>query len=139
VYPAPEPDPPALPVATGSEREGMPAMTGSGEEFAGVRPYQPGDPQKRIAWRLAARSEDLSVKLFDSDLGGDVLLDFASLANLEVEARLARLTGWVLMAEAAHLRFALHLPKQRIPADHGPAHTRRCLEALADYPEQAPW
>ncbi len=65
VYPAPEFDAPPVPFtgAGGGEAVGM---SSSGDDFAGVRPYQPGDAQKMIAWKLAARSDELSVKQFEA-------------------------------------------------------------------------
>lgn len=131
VYPAPEAEAPPLPVAGGSGREGA-GLAASGDDFAGVRPYQPGDPQKMIAWRLAARSDDLSVKLFESPTGSELALDYDLLpASLETEARLSRLARWVLMAEAAQLRYALALPGLTIDLGSGAAHRERCLTALA--------
>jgi len=70
-------------------------MAPSGDDFAGVRPYQAGDAQKLIAWRLAARSDDLSVKQFEAAGGGDLMLDFDALpSSLGLEHRLSRLTRW---------------------------------------------
>jgi len=133
VYPAPEQDAPPLPVAGGSGREGA-GLAASGEDYAGVRPYQAGDPRKMIAWRLAARSDELSVKLFESPAGSELALDFDHLpGHLDTEARLARLTRWVLMAEAAQLRYALRLPGTTIPLGSGPQQRERCLTALALY------
>jgi len=135
VYPAPEEDAPPLPVAGGSGREGA-GMAASGDEFAGVRPYQAGDPQKMIAWRLAARSDELSIKLFESPTGSELALDYAQQpAHLDTEARLSRLTRWVLMAEAAQLRYALTLPGVRIDLGSGAGHRERCLTALALFSE----
>lgn len=133
IYPAPEVDAPPLPPG----REGMGESSGvaaGGDEFSGVRPYRPGDPQKMIAWRLAARSDELSVKFFESTGDGDVWLDFDALpASLNGEQRISRLAGWVLMAEAAGLSYALELPVRRIDLGRGHEHCERCLEALALY------
>ena len=134
VYPSPERDAPELPIAAGggSEQETGPAV--SGDEFAGVRPYQAGDPLKRVAWRLAARSDELTVKLFEGYAQGEVVLRFDALdARLDLEHRLARLTRWVLMAEAAQVRYALWLPGRRIEAGLGADQRDRCLTALALY------
>ena len=141
VYPTPEDGAPPLPTAGGAGREGG-GGSGSGDDFAGVRPYQAGDPQKMIAWRLAARSDELSVKLFEAAAGTEVLLDFDALPRaLDTEARLSRLARWVLAAEALHLRYGLRLPGLTIPADGGAEHHDRCLTALALYrgaPGRAP-
>ncbi|HTT11915.1 MAG TPA: DUF58 domain-containing protein [Burkholderiaceae bacterium] len=134
VYPKPEEDAPPLPMALGSGERGL-GMATSGEDFAGVRPYQRGDPQKMIAWKLAARSDDLSVKLFDAEAGGELVLDYLALpATLDVEMRLARLARWVLDAEAAHMRYGLRLPAETVAPGSGPEHRARCLTALALFP-----
>jgi uncharacterized protein (DUF58 family) len=134
VYPAPERDSPPLPVgATGSDDEDT-GLVVSGDEFAGVRPYQPGDPLKRVAWRLAARSDELTVKLFEAHARGEVVLDLAACDPAHGdEQKLARLCRWVLMAEAAQVRYALHLPGARIEPGLGAEHRERCLTVLALY------
>jgi uncharacterized protein (DUF58 family) len=133
VYPKPEEDAPPLPAVFGGSERGF-GLAASGEDFAGVRPYQDGDPQKMIAWKLAARSDELTVKLFDADAGGELVLDFyATPAKMDVELRLARLARWVLDAEAAHLRYGLRLPGESIPPGRGADHRARCLTALALY------
>jgi len=97
-----------------------------------LRPYQLGDPLKRVAWRLAARSEELSVKLFDAPGGGELLFDFDLLPGaLDAEGRLSRLTAWVLAADAAQVRYGLRLPGKDLPLGHGADHRERCLVALA--------
>ncbi len=131
VYPAPEENAPPLPQALdGVASNGVAAA--AGDDFAGVRPYRDGDPQKIIAWKLAARSDQLAVKLFESPAGADVVLDYGALpANLPSEQRLTRLARWVLEADAAHLRYGLRLPGSEIELNRGIEHRERCLVALA--------
>jgi uncharacterized protein (DUF58 family) len=134
VYPAPEADSPPLPSTASGSAEQETGLVVSGDEFAGVRPYQPGDPLKRVAWRLAARSDELTVKLFEAYEHGEVILDLSQVdPGLPEEQRLARLCRWVLMAEAAQVRYALHLPGGRIELGLGAGHRERCLTALALY------
>jgi uncharacterized protein (DUF58 family) len=131
VYPAPEFDAPPLPV-TGTGSGDTVGMASSGDDFAGVRPYQPGDPQKMIAWKLAARSDELSVKQFEAAGGGELMLDYGELPEvLGIEGRLSRLTRWVLDAEASHMRYGLKLPDAMIFIGSGAAHREHCLTALA--------
>lgn len=49
------------------------------ERFAGVRPYEAGDPLNRIHWRLTGHAGELQTKLFEPTRGADVLfaLDLA--------------------------------------------------------------
>jgi uncharacterized protein (DUF58 family) len=131
VYPAPEVDAPPLPVAAGGGGDSI-GMASSGDDFAGVRPYQPGDAQKLIAWRLAAHSDDLSVKQFEAAGGGELMLDFDALPSaMDLESRLSRLTRWVLDADAAHIRYGLRLPDALIFIGSGSKHRDQCLSALA--------
>jgi uncharacterized protein (DUF58 family) len=133
VYPQPERDGPPLPAALGGEDDGS-GMATRGDDFGGVRPYQAGDPQKMIAWRLAARSDELSVKLFESNAAGELVFDYLQLpSELSVEQRLSRLTHWVLAAEATQLRYGLSLPGTLIVPGSGRDHRERCLTALALY------
>jgi uncharacterized protein (DUF58 family) len=135
VYAVAEVDAPPLPPGSGGERDLANGVVAGNDDFAGVRPYRPGDPLKSIAWRLAARSDELSVKLFESSAGEETILDFSALPpGLPLELRLARLTRWVLVADAGGLRYSLNLPGGQIPTATGMAHRARCLEALALYP-----
>ena len=135
VYATPEADAPPLPLGNGGEREMANAVVAGNDDFAGVRPYRAGDPLKSIAWRLAARNDELSVKLFESSAGEETVLDFEVLAaRLPVEQCIARLTRWVIMADAAGLRYSLNLPGNHIATAAGPGQRARCLEALALYP-----
>lgn len=134
VYPTPEHDAPELPTVAGGDAEQETGLAVAGDEFAGVRPYQAGDPLKRVAWRLAARSDELTVKLFEGYAQGEVVLDLGVVdASLNIEQKLARLTRWVLMAEAAQVRYGLSLPGQRIDFGLGAEQRDRCLTALALY------
>jgi uncharacterized protein (DUF58 family) len=48
-------------------------MPGSGVDFYGVREYQPGDPPRRINWRVSARSlDDLFTNEFEQERNADV-------------------------------------------------------------------
>jgi uncharacterized protein (DUF58 family) len=44
------------------------------ERFAGVRPYEPGDPLNRIHWKLTGHTGGLHTKLFEPTRTADVLL-----------------------------------------------------------------
>lgn len=131
VYPKPEENAPPLPPAAGGDGDTI-GMASSGDDFAGVRPYQPGDAQKLIAWRLAARSDELSVKQFDAAGGGELMLDFDALPPaMDLEARLSRLARWILDADAAHMRYGVRLPDAMIFIGSGSQHRDHCLTALA--------
>jgi uncharacterized protein (DUF58 family) len=131
VYPAPAAD--ALPFPLAETDQGDdPAPRIEGAEFAGLRGYQPGDPPRRIAWKAVARGgRDLVTKQFAGGSLHGLWLDWRLAPERDTEARLSRLTRWVLDAHAAGLAFGLRLPNREIPLQAGGAHLRTCLEALA--------
>ena len=132
VYPRPAPDALPLPAPGGdSDEEGAP-MRGEGLEFEGLRDYQPGDAPRRIAWKASARGDDrLISKQFAGAAGSHLWLSWWRTPERDVEARLSRLTRWVLDAHAAGLAYGLKLPGRVLPPQSGEAHMRQCLEALA--------
>lgn len=133
VYPTPETPSVPLPEQAIASADGS-GTSGSEDDIAAVRPYQPGDSPRRIAWKAMARtaSDTLLTKQFDGGERGELLLDWYQLPpQLDAEAKISRLTRWVLDAEAAGARWAMTLPGQRIELDGGADHRARCLEALA--------
>ena len=137
-YPAPEPSPPPLPAGD----YGFDARAqGRGDEndLAGLRDYQRGDPLQRVAWKAVARGAGWFSKAFEGTAsGGPVALEWSKLPReLDTEARLSRLTAWVLAAERAARPFALALPASAFAAASDSEHRRRVLTALALYPESA--
>ncbi len=131
VYPQPRGRRP-LPAATPSSSGGGLHEQGPGsDDYAGFRPYAPGDSPRRIAWKAAGRSEQWLVKRFTDQVRPELWLDWALLGDDPVEARLAQLCQWVLKAENEGRRYGLRLPGVTIPPGQGDRHRRRCLEALA--------
>jgi uncharacterized protein (DUF58 family) len=129
VYPRPAGSLP-LPVAPSGESQSSGAPRGT-DDFAGLRRYAPGDSSRRIHWKAVAREQDTAVKVFDGASPAEARLSFEAASQDGVEARLSQLCRWVLDAEAAGIRYSLHLPGQIIAAGRGADHARRCLRALA--------
>jgi uncharacterized protein (DUF58 family) len=92
-----------------------------------------GDPLQRVAWKAVARGAGWYTKEFDgAGGGGPVHLGWHSLpAQLGAEAKIARLTAWVLAAEQAARPFAMSAPGVALAANQGRDHRRRALTALA--------
>ncbi|MCD6733631.1 MAG: DUF58 domain-containing protein [Burkholderiaceae bacterium] len=135
VYPQPETPAAPLPARVAASGEGSARGQGS-EDIAALRPYAPGDSPRLVAWKAIARtaSENLISKQFDGGDLGELSLEWSALpASMGSEARLSRLTRWVLDADAAGVRYSLEIPGTRIAIDHGAAHRTRCLEALATW------
>ena len=135
VYPAAEIGAPPLPRGLGGAD---PLAQGSSDDadLAGLREYQRGDPPQRVAWKAVARGRGWYTKEFDgAGSGGPVTVAWhATPPSLSVEARLSRMSAWVLAAERAARPFALTLPGTRLTAQQGREHRRAALTALAVFP-----
>ena len=136
VYPAPEPGAPPLP--PGEPRAGGTgsAPTHGTGDFEGVRAYRRGDPLQLVVWKKAAQalasgSDALVSRDAQQSQRHELWLDTAHTGLADPEARLSRLTAWVLQADRLGLNYGLRLPGREIAQDSGPAHRRNCLEALA--------
>jgi uncharacterized protein (DUF58 family) len=137
VYPRPQGDAPLRrsPMAAAAHREGTRA---EGDDFGGVRAWQPGESQRHIDWKAAARGQPLLIKQWAGDTDEVASLDWESLPALDDEARLRQLTRWVLAAESLGLSYSLHLPQAAFSASRGEAHYHQCLRALAVCPKRPP-
>ena len=132
VYPKPEVAPPPLPVSGNLNGNG--GATGlTEEEFNSLRPYRLTDSPRIVAWKAVARGQGLVSKQFSGEMGTDLWLDWAQTFGLDTEARLSRLTSWVVQADAAHQRYGLRIPGNTLGPGLGEPHRRACLEALALY------
>ena len=131
VWPRPEPNPPPLP-ADGARTEGRSRPQPDGDDFAGLRAYRDGDAPGHIAWKAVARGGPLRTKTFASATGGTLVLDWQHLpAELDTEARLARLTAWWLEAYRLGQPVALNLPGVQLAAGQDAAHHQLGLRHLA--------
>lgn len=131
VYPAPHGHLPLPYVASSATGNAAHHDLGS-DEFAGLRPYVPGDPVRAIAWKTLARERGLMIKRFHGQGTTRIVLSWSALTGLaDVEARLAQLCRWVLDANAAGFHYALEVPGLRRDFGHGHDHRDACLRALA--------
>lgn len=152
VYPTPEQPAPALPDAAPGQhgehardsQNSQDSQDSGQRELAGVRAYQPGDALQRLAWRQIARhdgeaGDHLYTKQFEASpraaaAATPLLFDFHALPDaLDTEARLSRLSAWVLQAESAGRPYGLRLAGVTLMPATGAAHQAACLRALALY------
>ncbi len=112
--------------------EGETPALGDGDDFAGHRPWQIGDNQRRIDWRAVARGRPLLMKHFHSGVSA-CLLDWEATAG-DREVRLSQLTRWIIDADAQGWHYGLRLPGIAIASGAGAAHRLLCLRTLALYP-----
>lgn len=137
VFPAAEIGAPPLPHGTGGA-DSLAQGRSEDADLSGLREFQRGDPPQRVAWKAVARGAGWYSKEFDgAGGGGPVTLAWAALpAGMPVEARLSRLTAWVLAAERAAAPFSLAVPGMALPVGQGRDHRRTALEALALFPRE---
>lgn len=109
----------------------------SGTDFSGVRSYRRGDSMKQILWRKSALALDQGLPLWvretEAPLARDLWLDWRDTAGRDVEARLSRLTAWVLAAERLGQAYGLRLAGRELAPSLGAAHRQACLELLAGF------
>lgn len=144
VYPRPEPGP-LPPPAPSQQAGGARAHAQGSDDFSGLRGYQPSDSPRHVAWKSVARSDtqhprggDMLTKQFAGEAVAELWLLLSDLpASLGLEARLSRMTGWVLAAERSGAHYGLRLPGTEIVPARGEHHRNACLEALALYRAEA--
>jgi len=103
------------------------------DDFAGLKPYQPGDPVSRISWKSFSRGLGMFTKEFSGDSGMSVMLDYDAVKSDEMERKLSRLTDMVLKAHNMNAEYGLLLPGKTIAPGNGERHKHACLKALAFY------
>ncbi len=131
VYPAPEPHAPPLPPGEPRSSGGGAAHVQNTGEFDGVRAYRRGDPLKLVVWKKAAKSDELVSRDSSDAQRYELWLDYGACGTTEHEAKLSRLTAWVIAADKLGSIYGLRLAGREIKPASGEAHKRACLEALA--------
>ncbi len=128
--------PPAVPVAGTAQQRSVAA----GGEFDGLRTYRRGDTPRQIAWKKVARGGELVSREGRESIQRELWLDWAE-ARLEApEARLSRLSAWVVAAEAAGHVYGLRMPGAPSALAQGVGHRAQLLQTLAAWrmePSQA--
>ena len=105
IYPARAPQAAGYEVTLGGKYKGHRPIT-SGTYFAGVRPFQDGDPLKQIHWKSSAKGLGLMVKTFEEELSGRIsfILDNGRAGRPDNLDDCARAAGSLMFAalEAGH-------------------------------------
>jgi uncharacterized protein (DUF58 family) len=139
VYPRPEevlaPFPTQAEAGAGAATATRSARGGS--DFSGVRSYRRGDSLRQVLWRKSALALEQGLPLWvretEAPLAQDLWLDWRDTQGRDVEARLSRLTAWVLAAERLGLPYGLRLPAQELAPSLGGPHRQASLELLAGF------
>ena len=117
--------------------EGVQTQELGSDDFHGFRSYQNGDSLRHVNWKAYARERGLVTKQFQRHQSPEHWLDLRNAQGTTLENRLSQLCRWVLDADKEHQRYGLRLLGQEIPISEGPAHRRRCLQALALFGDEA--
>jgi uncharacterized protein (DUF58 family) len=131
VYPKPEQPAQALPAARPVAGSAQLALVRSGGEFDGVRAYRRGDTMRQVVWKKVAKSGEMVSRETSSSASRELWLEYQLAALPDSEARLSRLSAWVLTAERLGASFGLRLPGVELGCASGEAQRRAALEALA--------
>lgn len=135
VYPAPERPAPPLPLSQSEPGHGGLPSPSPAAEFDGIRPWRRGDSLHQVVWKKVAHSGELvSREAAGAVRPPHLWLDWQQAGPGTAEPRLARLTAWVLTAEARQQPFSLRLPGQTCPWRESPTHRDTVLQQLALWP-----
>jgi uncharacterized protein (DUF58 family) len=132
IYPAPDGTRP-LPRALAPTRQPRDGQRVEGDDYGGVRAWQPGESQRHIDWKAAARGQPLLIKQWTGEADEILHLDWQTLAPLDDETRLSQLARWVILAESTGASYGLRLPEKVLAPARGEAHYHDCLRALATF------
>lgn len=139
VYPRPEEMPAPFPsqAEAGAGEAAATRAAQAGTDFSGVRSYRRGDSLKQILWRKSALALEQGLPLWvretEAPLAKDLWLDWRDTQGRDVEARLSRLSAWVLAAERVGQPYGLRMPGGELAPSLGAAHRQACLELLAGF------
>jgi len=132
VYPQPAPNAP-LSMTNHSGNSTAGRRSSGDDDFSGFRTYRVGDPPKRIAWKILARTGDTLITEYHGGAHDLVWIDWHDYPTSDPEERLSLLTRRVLDTEVAGNAWGLRIPGQVIRPDRGATHQHQCLQALALY------
>lgn len=134
IYPAPELNPPPIPLGRLSDSGDNEKNRLHGEEeFYGLKNFQQGEPLSHIAWKAVARGQGMYSKEFTQERGRMKyhfsLEETRELSN--IEDKLSRMTAWILKAHREGLDYSLELPGYQSCQGSGDAHRDALLKKIA--------
>jgi len=130
VYPKPSERHSTPPPATLDTRTASDQRRGD-DEFSSLREFHAGDSPHHIAWKAYARGDELLVKQYAGATASAYVLDWNTLAGLDVEARLSQLCRWIVDAHQQGIAYGIKMPGLQSPPQLGETHRQRCLKTLA--------
>jgi len=105
------------------------------DDFYELKPYIPGEPLSRIAWKQFARGQDRLTKHYHQQQGTTCWLTLMDMPDHGVEKQLQYLCFLINEYNHAGQTFGLDLGHEKIAPSQGENHFKQCLMALAIYPK----
>lgn len=118
----------------GSERTGFVArkIRGHDGELESIRGYSGNEPLRSVHWKLSARSEELLVKEFGSQLAPPLVIRPESLAGADIEEQISH-AAWLVRQRVMVQPVGMVLGDQTIPPASGRRQCALLLTELALY------
>ncbi len=104
---------------------------GSGEDFTEHREYRDGESQRRIDWKVFARTNSLYVKEFSGGAEDALIFNWQDVVAKDEDSIAGQIGKWLQEALARRLRFGVELPGVRIDVGAGNQHFHRCMRELS--------
>ncbi len=130
VFPSPIPTPFKKGEGEGQGEYSPGKSKGMGDEVLELRPYQEGDPLKRMDWKATARKGELIVREM-ADAQGDMVIVQVNRGTGNWEEILGRATYLILKSAKRGMAVGLILPDRALKPARGERHLHALLEALA--------
>jgi uncharacterized protein (DUF58 family) len=127
---------PGVAVGHGDEKErtGYNALSARGQdgELERIFDYSGSEPLRMIHWKLSARTGDLLVKEFGSQVAEPLIIDLDMLPGSNLEERISK-AAWLVKRWAEKRPVGLVLDRHTIPPEAGRRHAMHLLTELALY------
>lgn len=107
-----------------------------GEDYSGMKNYQPGNRLRDIHWPSLAKTQKLVSIQYENQNSSSINLSwFALPKHLSTEDKLSQLCHWIINAENSQQRYQLEMPNHTIEYNKGVTHFHECLMTLALWSE----
>jgi uncharacterized protein (DUF58 family) len=112
------------------------SIQGRGDDFHGLKQYEPGDSPKRIDWKAYARERGLHTKDMRTPQSNALWFRWQDFPGATPELRLSYICYLVCEAAKEDAEFGISIPGFKSALSHGDSHKRLCLESLASWGEE---
>jgi uncharacterized protein (DUF58 family) len=136
IEPQAETPPPPLPLMAGDNDGSASRNIHVAHDPDSLRDYVPGDSLKRVAWKQVAKSGDWYTRTGDSGHRQEIELSWQAVTLSDTEARLSRMSAWLVRAHNENCAYELTLPNGHLPLADGSQQFADASLLLAAYPQR---